>query len=128
MPLPPSSFDINSPLNQFLFTNPIPNTLLHVPRHIHKIRIRLIPPKPHKPPPSPRADMFIPPTLDDRILQGNLVELACGSLDFGPVFPGQVHVAPGDVGVVFAAPDAETPARGFGDGVVGGDGCYIMGV
>ena len=88
MPLPPSSLNINSPLDQFLLANPIPNTLLHVLRHIHKIRIRLIPPKSHKPPPSSSADMFIPPTLDNRILQGNLVVLTGGSLDLGPVIPG----------------------------------------
>jgi hypothetical protein len=126
MPPPPPSLDINRPLDQLLLTHPIPNTLLHILRHLDKIGILLVHPKPHKPPSPTDPHMFIPPTLHNGVFQRDWFTARC-VLDFWPVLGGKVHVAPWAV-FAFAGPDAEIPFYAFGNGIVGGFGCYFVGV
>lgn len=105
--LPPSGLYLNRPIYQLLLTYPVPDTLLNIPGNFNKVGLLLVRPKPHKPPSTRCTDLFVPSTLDDRILQGYFPVLR--GLDLFPIVLWNVHIAPYfmTVTTLAACPNAE---------------------
>lgn len=92
MSLPPSGLYVNRPIHQFLLTYSVLDTLLYIPGNFNKVCLLFVHPKPHKPPSTRCTDLFVPSTLNDRILQGHFLVLR--GLNFFPIASWDVHIAP----------------------------------